>query len=73
MLNDHIKKHNTEIESRLDAQLSMSNKVNDLLAMVFRKPKTFLKLDCNKSISEISSDLFFKHPLWDTDTYQTHQ
>lgn len=40
---------------------------------VFRQPKTFSKLECNKKISQIASDLFFKHPLWDTDIYQTHR
>lgn len=40
---------------------------------VFRHPKLFSKFECNKNISQIASDLFFKHPLWDTDIYQTHR
>lgn len=40
---------------------------------VFRQSKTFSRFECVREISHIASDLFFKHPLWDTETYQTHK
>jgi len=40
---------------------------------VFRQPHIFSRFACAKEISQIASDLFFKHPLWDTEIYQTHK
>lgn len=40
---------------------------------IFQQPHMFSRFSCTKEISQIASDLFFKHPLWDTEIYQTHQ
>ena len=40
---------------------------------VFQQPHVFSRFTCAAEISHIASDLFFKHPLWDTEIYQTHK